>query len=113
MEAEAHLQELTREERLLLMRFVCSFAWADLEVKPEERALAARYIRRLQLGEEEKRQVSQWLESPPTPESVDPELIPKAHRMTFLRAVESTITVDGEVSTEERDSLIVFAKLIR
>ena len=31
---------------MLLMRFVCSFAWADLEVKPEERKLVARLIRR-------------------------------------------------------------------
>jgi len=95
------------------MRFVCSFAWADLEVKPEERELVARLIRRLQLDDEEKRQVFQWLESPPPPESVDPKLVPRAHRMKFLRAVESTVTVDGEVSVEERNSLLVFAKLIR
>ena len=113
MEEETPLKELTREERLLLMRFVCSFAWADLEVKPEERNLVARLIYRLQLDDEEKREVLQWLESPPPPGSVDPKLVPRAHRMKFLRAVESTVTVDGEVSAEERDSLLVFAKLIR
>ncbi len=113
MEEEESLKELTREERLLLMSFVCSFAWADLEVKPEERELVARMIRRLQLDDEEKRQVLEWLESPPPAGTVDPKLVPKAHRMKFLRAVESTITVDGEVSPEERDSLLLFAKLIR
>jgi tellurite resistance protein len=113
MEEEAPLRELTRDERLLLMRFVCSFAWADLEVKPEERELVARLIHRLQLDDEEKRQVLEWLESPPPPGSVDPKLVPRAHRMKFLRAVESTVAVDGEVSAEERDSLLVFAKLIR
>jgi hypothetical protein len=113
MEGETPLKELTRDERLLLMRFVCSFAWADLEVKPEERELVARLIHRLQLDDEEKRQVLEWLESPPSPGSVDPKLVPRAHRMKFLRAVESTVTVDGEVSAEERDSLLVFAKLIR
>jgi hypothetical protein len=107
------LKELTREERLLLMRFVCSFAWADLEVRPQERELVARMIRRLELDEEEEQQVLEWLESPPPLGSVDPKLVPKAHRMKFLRAVESTVTVDGEVSPEERESLLVFAKLIR
>ena len=109
----APLQELTRDERLLLMRFVCSFAWMDLEVKQEERDLVARLVRRLQLDDEEKERVFQWLESPPSPDSVDPALVPREHRMTFLRAVESTVTVDGEVSPEERDALFVFAQLIR
>ena len=113
MERAASLRELTREERLLLMRFVCSFAWIDLEVKPEERELVARLIRRLQLDNEEKEYVSKWLESPPPPDSVDPGLVPRAHRMTFLRAVESIVSVDGEVTPEERDTLVVFAQLIR
>jgi uncharacterized tellurite resistance protein B-like protein len=113
MEEETALRELTREERLLLMRFVCSFAWADLEVKPEERELVARLIHRLELDAEEEAQVLQWLESPPSPDSVDPRLVPRAHRVKFLRAVESTVAVDGEVSPEERESLILFAKLIR
>lgn len=113
MEEEKALRELTREERLLLMRFVCSFAWADLEVKPEERELVARLIHRLELDAEEEAQVLQWLESPPSPASVDPRLVPRTHRVKFLRAVESTVTVDGEVSPEERESLILFAKLIR
>jgi tellurite resistance protein len=113
MEEETALRELTREERLLLMRFVCSFAWADLEVKPEERELVARLIHRLELDPEEEAQVLQWLESPPSPASVDPRLVPRAHRVKFLRAVETTVAVDGEVSPEERESLILFAKLIR
>ena len=113
MEEQAPLHELTPEERLLLMRFVCSFAWADLAVKPEERKLVARLIRRLQLDEEERQQVLQWLDSPPPIGSVDPKLVPRAHRVKFLRAVESTVAVDGEVTPEERESLILFAQLIR
>lgn len=107
------LRELTRKERLLLMRFVCSFAWADLEVKAQERDLVARMIRRLGLDEDEEQQVLGWLESPPPLGSVDPALVPREHRMKFLRAVESTVAVDGEVTPEERESLVVFAKLIR
>jgi hypothetical protein len=110
---EAPLQELSREERLLLMRFVCSFAWAELEIKQEERELVASLIQRLQLDDDEKRQVLQWLDSPPPPESVDPNLVPREHRMKFLRAVESTVAVDGEISPEERENLVLFAHLIR
>jgi uncharacterized tellurite resistance protein B-like protein len=113
MQQETALKELTREERMLLMRFVCSFVWADLEVKPEERQLVARLIRRLQLDDEEELQVLRWLDSPPSPGSVDPKLVPRAHRMKFLRAIESVVAVDGEVSPEERDSLLLFAKLTR
>jgi hypothetical protein len=113
MKEATSLQELNREERLLLMKFVCSFAWIDLEVRPQERELAARMIRRLKLDAEEKESVSRWLESPPPPDSVDPGLVPREHRMTFLRAVESMVSVDGEVTPEERDTLVVFAQLIR
>jgi uncharacterized tellurite resistance protein B-like protein len=46
------LDQLDREDRLRLMRFVCSFAWADLEVQPEERAFVRRLIARLDLAED-------------------------------------------------------------
>lgn len=110
---EHSLGDLSRKERMLLMRFVCSFAWADLEIKGSERALIARMMQHLDLDDSEVRQVYAWLEVPPPAESVDPELIPHEHRMRFLRAVESMVTVDGEVSPEERESLLLFAHLIR
>jgi len=52
------LLELDREERMLLMRFVCSFAWVDLKVTVEERALAAHLISRLELDEDEMIEVA-------------------------------------------------------
>jgi len=110
---QAPLADLSREERLLLMEFVCSFAWADLEVKPEERDLVAKLIRRLELDDDEAEQVNQWLDTPPPLDDLDPARVPRAHRVKFLRAVESMVTVDGEVSPEERESLIIFAQLIR
>jgi len=109
---QAPLADLSREARLLLMEFVCSFAWADLEVKPEERNLVAKLIRRLELDDDEAEQVNQWLDTPPPLDDLDPARVPRAHRVKFLRAVESMVTVDGEVSPEERESLIIFAQLI-
>ena len=110
---QAPLADLTRDERLLLMEFVCSFAWADLEVKPEERDLVAKQIRRLKLDDDEAEQVKEWLDAPPPLDDLDPARVPHAHRVKFLRAIESIVTVDGEVSPEERESLILFAQLIR
>ena len=60
----SRLSELPRDERLLLMRFVCSFAWADQRVDPEERKLVARFVRRLELEPDEARQVDAWLATP-------------------------------------------------
>ena len=105
--------ELSRDERLLLVRFVCSFAWADLEVGPTERAFVSRLSRRLDLDDEERRQVEGWLARPPSPESVDPALVPREHRTRFIRAIESVIAVDGEISPLEREQLLLFAQLLR
>lgn len=107
------MRELTPDERLLLLRFVCSFAWADTEIRAAERAFVTRLIRRLELGEAERREVEGWLEHPPAPDSVDPALVPRDHRMRFLHAVESVIAVDGEIAEAERAQLAVFARLIR
>jgi uncharacterized tellurite resistance protein B-like protein len=104
---------LSREQRLLLLRFVCSFAWADARVLPEERALVARYVERLGLDDGEKAQVRAWLERPPPPESVDPAAIPAEHRSVFLHALESVISVDGDVAPVERARLLALAKRLR
>ena len=98
---------------MLLLRFVCSFAWVDLEIRPEEREMVARLVGRMELNEDEKQQVSEWLETPPSPESVDPHKVPQAHRVLFLREVESVVSIDREVTPEERESVILFGQLIR
>lgn len=96
-----------------LLRFVCSFAWVDLKIREEERGMVARLIRRMELGQEERQQVFEWLKTPPAPESVDPQAIPRAHRVLFLREVESVVAIDREITPEERESVILFGQLIR
>ena len=39
------LSNLDREERLRLMKFVCSFAWADLEVADQERSFVHKMMK--------------------------------------------------------------------
>ncbi len=107
------LEELDRDERLRLMRFVCSFAWADLEVQSEERSFVSGMIRRLDLDDMEKRQVEEWLETPPPPESVDPTQIPLEHRQLFVQCVEEVVGADADVSPEEGENLTLFKELLQ
>ena len=105
------LERLEGSERLRLMKFVCSFAWADLEIRPEERAFVARLIRRLDLSDDEAEQVAAWLELPPRPESLDPTEIPAEHRRLFLDEIRGVIESDGDVAEEERENLALLQML--
>ena len=107
------LEELSREERLQLMRFVCSFAWADLEIRPEERDFIIMMITRLELDEDETAQVAQWLQVPPPADDLDPEDIPREHRKLFLDAVKAMILSDGTVKQVEAENLIILDALLR
>ncbi len=49
MTLPANLTALSRAERLQLLRFVTSFAWADLSVSDEERAFIHSLVSRLHL----------------------------------------------------------------
>ena len=106
------LEDLARNERLALIRFVCSFAWADFQIKPEERAFVTNLVRRLELDAAERMTVDEWLTLPPDPESVDPALVPRRHRELFLSEIESLISADGKVAPEERESLSVLSQLV-
>lgn len=109
---EDMLDRLDRRERLRLVEFVCSFAWADFEIQPEEREFIAGLIRRLDLDADERRQVDLWLERPPRIENLDPTVIPAAHRRHFVEAIEGLIAADGAVQEEERDTFEIFKQLL-
>jgi len=99
------LERLDRGERLQLMKFVCSFAWADLEVRQEEKDFVSGLVERLDLDSDEAKQVQGWLKLPPRPESVDPTRIPAEHRRIFLEEIQGVIESDGDVAEEERENL--------
>ncbi|WP_437816991.1 TerB family tellurite resistance protein [Sorangium sp. So ce1078] len=107
------LDKLSRQERLQLMRFICSFAWADLQVREQEREFVRKMILRLQLDEEEAKEVRSWLDVPPVADDVDPMKIPRAHRQLFLAAAREMISSDGEIGEEERESLSLLEQLTR
>ncbi|MEC8422609.1 MAG: TerB family tellurite resistance protein [Myxococcota bacterium] len=107
------LSQLTRSERLRLVRFVCSFAWADLEIKPAERDFIQDLIRRLDLDDEETARVEGWLSFPPAPEEVDPMEIPVEHRKVFLDTMLALVAADGELAEAETESFNLLSQLVR
>ena len=107
------LSDLEREDRLRLMGFVCSFAWADLEIADGERALVADLVKKLDLDDDEQAQVNEWLESPPRPEEVDPLNVPVQHRQLFLNVVFDMVRADGVIDSQEVENLQIFEELIR
>jgi tellurite resistance protein len=107
------LQDLNREERLQLMRFICSFAWADLEVRAKERAFIKSMVKKLDLSPDEAKEIQKWLEVPPPAELVDPTRIPRAHRELFLKTARQIIASDGEIDPEEQENLALLEALTR
>ena len=106
------LNDLSREERLQLMRFVCSFAWADLEVVPAERAMIAQLTEKLELDDEDKELVVTWLAYPPDPEDVDPTRVPVEHKKLFLATIMEIVAADGVLDPDEMESFDLFKQLM-
>ncbi len=105
------LDRLTRAERLQLVKFACAAVWANLDVNRSEKSYILSLALRLGLPEDEQ-QVRKWLETPPSPEEVDPNLIPPEHRVLFLEAVEKAVAADGIVDGPERESLRLLRDLL-
>ena len=107
------LDALDRDERLQLMRFVCSFAWADLEVTKGERDFVVRLVDKLDLDDEEREQVANWLEVPPRADDLDPADVPREHRQLFLDAARAMILSNGRLGDVEAENLVILDQLLR
>ncbi len=105
------LTDLDREDRLRLMRFVCAFAWADLEVQDDEKKVVEKMIDTLDL-EADRAQIERWLRSPPPPEEVDPTRVPRAHRELFLDAARSIFGADGVIDPKEQENFELLEQLL-
>ena len=106
------MKSLNKEDRLSLMRFVCSFAWADFEIQDQERTFIGKLMHCLELDPDEKLQVEEWLKVPPDPEDVDPTRIPRQHRKLFLDTVEGVVMADGVLAPDEAENLALFKELL-
>ncbi|KIG18891.1 hypothetical protein DB30_07227 [Enhygromyxa salina] len=93
------------------MKFVCSFAWADLEVQDEERDFVGSMIETLNL-QDDRKQIEGWLKHPPPPEEVDPTDVPREHRELFLDAVRRLVAADDRIDPQEAETLALFEQLL-
>ena len=98
-------EDLSRDERFLLLRVLCSFAWADLEVTDSERRFVRRVVAMSQLDASDARQVEEWLDVSPSPGSADVAAVAPEHRRLFFEAVRALVYVDGKVDPDEAASL--------
>ena len=98
---------------MLLLRFVCTCAWADREIRPEERDFVSRLVRKFGLNAADRSQVERWLASPDAIEPIDPAEVPEEHRRQFLHAAESVIAADGNIARSEQEQLLRFARRVR
>jgi uncharacterized tellurite resistance protein B-like protein len=99
------LSGLSRDDRLSFLKFLCAFAWTDLEVTDTERRFVLRLCERANLADDEKRQVEEWLTMAPSPGSVDPKNVPREHRQLFLDGARAMVYADGNVDPDERATL--------
>lgn len=107
------LDDLSREDRMRLMRFVCSFAWVDLEIHVEGRAFVRDLVLRLGLDEDETREIEELLTLPPDPEQVDPGEIPVEHRKLFLDTLLVLSATGGTLTTAQAETFHLLSQLVR
>lgn len=94
------------------MRFVCSFAWADLEVQSSEKQVVDKLIEKFNL-EDDRGQIERWLKSPPPPEDVDPTRVPRAHRELLLDAARAVFSADGVIDQKEQENFDLLEQLLQ
>ncbi len=107
------MKDLDSASRMRLVRFLCTFAWADLDINEAEKAFIRRMLKEMGLDDREQKRVEKWLAVPPLPEEVDPTDIPAEHRQLFLNAILQLVGADGFVDEKEMETLALFEKLLR
>jgi hypothetical protein len=107
------MKTLNNDQKLQLLRFICSFAWADLEVSPEEKNFIAMAVLAFDLDPDDARLVEGWLSLPPRPEDIDPQDVPHEHRRLFLDHARALIQADGVVNVRETTHYRLFRDLTR
>lgn len=105
------LTDLDADDKLRLVRFLCAFAWADLEIAETERTFIVRLVDKMGLPAADAAKAKAWLEFPPNESDLDPNDIPEAHRKLFLDAVTEIIHADGVVDDPEVESFALLLDL--
>jgi uncharacterized membrane protein YebE (DUF533 family) len=98
------LDLIDKTTRLRLLRIVAAAAWVDGQVDDRERAFVEKLLTRLPLGDDERKAVRGYLDTPPHPAEVDPNKIPREHRETLMSLVSELVHADGQVGEDELEA---------
>ena len=109
---ELNFNDLNHTEKLDLVRFVCTFAWADLDIAEPERKFVCELVERLGLPDEAVEQAISWLDFPPNEDEVDPNMVPDAHRKLFLDVALEMVGADGVADVMEIENYALFKLLM-
>ena len=102
--------ELTESERIELMRFLCSFAWADGEVQPQEKIVLEQVLGGLNMSPEARAEVEPWLTTPPDVEGRELETIDDAKRAAFIDFAYEVAAADGQIAADELKHMKMFLR---
>lgn len=94
------LDKLSQEERVLLLRLLAGFAWADGHVAEEEKRFVRRVMSKLPLTADEVKDAESWLLVAPN-EPVPVSRIAPDHRRVFLETVRALMFMDGKIDPAE------------
>jgi len=100
--------DLTEAERIELMRFMCSFAWADGEVQAGERVVLERVLNSLNLNPDDRAKAETWLSEAPDMTAFDFAAIPAKTRGVFVDHAFEVASADGGLAVEEMRHLKMF-----
>jgi hypothetical protein len=109
---ENMIENCTSEEKLQIMRFICTFAWADLKVVQAERQFIMRFCDTLVLNDDERKEVESWLKHPQHPDDIDPFSLPKHLHEYVLSAAQAISIVDGEFDDKESELLEILQGIL-
>jgi uncharacterized membrane protein YebE (DUF533 family) len=104
--------ELTEAEQIELMRFLCSFAWADGEVHDTERTVLEQVLGGLTLSPEARADAQAWLSEPPDMEGFDFGAISPEKRSAFIDQAFAVAAAHDGLGAQEIRHLKMFMTFI-
>ncbi len=105
--------DLSSDERLILMRFLCAFAWADGEVQGQERAVIMSLLEHMQFSTDQRREVIGLLDQAPVDEEIDLTSVSEKHRIMFRDLAYAVVSADGRVHPGEKRLLALVNKFVQ
>lgn len=93
-----NVMQLSKADRLQVLRFAASFVWADLEVRAPERRFLSHLADELAV---DRTELPRLLALPPTAEEIDPASVSRAAAVAVRSAALRAIASDGHVDAAE------------